>query len=171
VNLSVSNLLDEGFAEEVRCALSRHGASGSQLTFEITENLILTDPARAKRSVEALRALGARVSLDDYGTGYSSMAYLRQLPLDELKLDRSFVAALADDPASHVFVSTARQLATALGLSLVAEGIETRDVWDLVREIGCDRGQGYLFSRPLPVAELRRLLLARTRAVAVMPHT
>jgi diguanylate cyclase len=154
VNLSVTNLLDESFAERVQLGLKRHGVNASSLIFEITEDLILSDPARARESVIALRNIGSRVSLDDYGTGYSSMAYLRQLPLDELKLDRSFVMGLANDPMALTFISTARQLASGLGLTLVAEGIETLEMWDAVKLAGCDAGQGYYFATPMPCTEL-----------------
>jgi diguanylate cyclase len=165
INLSVANLLDEGFPDRVRHALRRHTLPASSLVFEITENILLSDPDRAKRSVCKLRDLGARVSLDDYGTGYSSMAYLRQLPLDELKLDRSFAADLANDPAAITFISTAKQLADALGLKLVAEGIETAAMWEQVRSIGCDLGQGFYFARPMPAAELLEFLATRSAVV------
>lgn len=160
VNLSVTNLLDRDFVGDVEQAVLRHGIDPHHLYFEITEEIILADPERARSAVEALRALGARVSLDDYGTGYSSMSYLRQLPLDELKLDRSFITGLGSDPTAATFVSTARQLADALGLKLVAEGVETLAAWDAVRRIGCDLGQGYLFSRPVEATELIARVLA-----------
>jgi diguanylate cyclase len=149
VNLSVTNLVDVDFAAMVEQSLSRHDLDPRLLMFEITENLILADPERAKATLVALRTLGVRISLDDYGTGYSSLAYLRQLPLDELKLDRSFVAALDHDPTAWTFVATARQLANALGLQLVAEGVESARTWKTVVGAGCDIGQGYYFARPL----------------------
>jgi diguanylate cyclase len=158
VNLSVTNLLDESFPERVKSSVARHGVAASSLIFEITENLILSDPERARESVIALRNIGARVSLDDYGTGYSSIAYLRQLPLDELKLDRSFVMGLANDPMAITFISTARQLASGLGLKLVAEGIETLEMWEAVKLAGCDAGQGYHFAKPMPANQLLELL-------------
>jgi diguanylate cyclase len=159
VNLSVTNLLDESFPERVKDSVARHGVAASSLIFEITENLILSDPERARESVIALRNIGARVSLDDYGTGYSSIAYLRQLPLDELKLDRSFVMGLANDPMALTFISTARQLASGLGLKLVAEGIETLEMWEAVKRAGCDAGQGYHFAKPMPADQLFELLM------------
>jgi diguanylate cyclase len=158
VNLSVTNLLDESFPQRVQQGLARHGVPATSLIFEITENLILSDPERARESVIALRTIGARVSLDDYGTGYSSIAYLRQLPLDELKLDRSFVIGLGNDPMALTFISTARQLASGLGLKLVAEGIETLEMWEAVKRAGCDAGQGYLFAKPMPADQLTKML-------------
>ncbi len=154
VNLSVTNLLDSKFVLDVDRALRRTGADPEYLMFEITENLILADPQKARETVTALRLRGIRISLDDYGTGYSSLAYLRQLPFDELKLDKSFVTSLGHDPTAATFVSTARELAHALNLRLVAEGIESAHVWDIARRAGCDIGQGHHFSKPLPGDEI-----------------
>jgi EAL domain-containing protein (putative c-di-GMP-specific phosphodiesterase class I) len=160
VNLSVTNLVDESFAALVEQALSSYNFDPRLLMFEITENLILADPERARTTLVALRGLGVRISLDDYGTGYSSLAYLRQLPLDELKLDRSFVAALDHDSTAWTFVATARQLANALGLQLVAEGVESASTWSTVVEAGCDIGQGYFFTRPLDAESIIPYVLA-----------
>jgi diguanylate cyclase len=156
VNLSVTNLMDVEFASAVADALVAHAVDPRLLMFEITENLILADPERARATLEALRAIGVRISLDDYGTGYSSLAHLRQLPLDELKLDRSFVAALEHDPTAWTFVATARQLASALRLDLVAEGVESAKTWKAVVAAGCDIGQGFYFSKPLDAESLMR---------------
>lgn len=158
VNLSTANLLDVGFAAQVVTALHDHRLPPRLLMFEITENTILADPARARDTVTQLRQLGVRISLDDYGTGYSSVAYLRQLPLDELKLDRSFIDELDRDPTVVSFVASARVLAQALGLRLVAEGVESRMTWDRVQRIGCDIVQGFVVSRPVPAEALYRFV-------------
>ena len=150
VNLSVTNLLDADFPDHVASALRRYQLPGRCLVFEITETTVLTDPDRALEAVKRLRALGSDTSLDDYGTGYASIAYLRQMPLDELKLDRSFVSNLESEEIARSFFTTTVTLAHVLGLRVVAEGIETESMWAAARAAGCDVGQGYLFSRPVP---------------------
>jgi diguanylate cyclase (GGDEF)-like protein len=158
VNLSVTNLLDPDFVTRVDAAVQRHQLGGELLVFEITENLILVDPARVAATLMELRSRGIQIALDDYGTGYSSLATLRQLPLDELKLDGSFVTAIDVDPTAATFVSTARELAHALGLRLVAEGVETATIWETVKATGCDIGQGYYLSAPIPAVDVAALL-------------
>jgi diguanylate cyclase len=158
VNLSVMNLLDPDFVSLVDAATQRHHLGGELLVLEITENLILVDPAKVAETLATLRSRGIQISLDDFGTGYSSLATLRRMPLDELKLDRSFVAAIGVDPTAATFVSTARELAHALGLRLVAEGVETAQIWETVKATGCDIGQGYFLSTPLPAPDVTAML-------------
>ena len=122
------------------------------LELEITESVIMLDPERARTVLEALRRLGLRIAIDDYGTGYCALAYLRDLPVDELKLDRSFVARVTTDPRSAAIVRSTIELAHALGLQVVAEGVEDRQTLDAVASFGCDYAQGYYFSRPVPAA-------------------
>ena len=110
----------------------------------------MIDPKRAREVLEALRALGLRIAVDDYGTGYCALAYLRDLPVDELKIDRSFVSHVATDRRSAAIVRSTIELAHALGLKVVAEGIEDQEALDAVAGFGCDYAQGYHFSRPLP---------------------
>ena len=112
----------------------------------------MLDPERARTVLEALRRLGLRIAIDDYGTGYCALAYLRDLPVDELKLDRSFVARVTTDPRSAAIVRSTVELAHALGLQVVAEGVEDRQTLDAVESFGCDYAQGYYFSRPVPAA-------------------
>jgi EAL domain-containing protein (putative c-di-GMP-specific phosphodiesterase class I) len=112
----------------------------------------MLDPERARSVLHALRALGVRIALDDYGTGYCALAYLRDLPVDELKLDRSFVARVTTDPRSAAIVRSTIELAHALGLLVVAEGVEDQATFDAVAGFGCDYAQGYLFSCPVPSA-------------------
>jgi diguanylate cyclase (GGDEF)-like protein len=158
VNVSASCLLAPGFPSRVARALARAGQRADRLTIEITEDTVVSDPERCQRVLAELRREGVRLSLDDYGTGYSSLSMLRQLSLDELKLDRSFgLAADADARAGAIVRSTAG-LARALGLSLVVEGVETVGTLALLRESGCDVAQGFLFAQPLPAAELESWL-------------
>jgi diguanylate cyclase (GGDEF)-like protein len=164
VNLSVTNLLDEEFPERVVEALERTGHSGRSLVFEITETTVLSDPEAARAAVMHLRSLGSSVSLDDYGTGYASIAYLRQMPLDELKLDRSFVSNLESDEVARSFFTSTVTLAHTLGLSVVAEGIETLSMWEAAVRAGCDVGQGYYFARPMDAGAFEQWLAAKATA-------
>lgn len=164
VNLSVTNLLDSDFPAHVAAALMKRRLPGKSLTFEITETTILSDPERARIAVQRLRSLGADISLDDYGTGYASIAYLRQMPLHELKLDRSFVSNLESDAVAQSFFTSTVTLAHTLGLRVVAEGIETQEIWDAARKAGCDIGQGWFFARPMSAADFTSKVLAQNPA-------
>jgi diguanylate cyclase len=165
VNLSVTNLLDDEFPMRVGAALERFGQSGRSLVFEITETTVLSDPEAARVAVEHLRSLGSAISLDDYGTGYASIAYLRQMPLDELKLDRSFVSNLESDEVARSFFTSTVTLAHTLGLRVVAEGIESPSMWIAAIAAGCDVGQGYYFARPMTAAAFEQWLAdARAKA-------
>jgi diguanylate cyclase (GGDEF)-like protein len=150
VNLSVSDLLDESLGERIAGLLSTHDVPASALELEITESVIMIDPQRAWGVLDALRRLGLRIAVDDYGTGYSALSYLRDLPIHELKIDRSFVAHVTTDARSAAIVRSTIELAHALGLKVVAEGIEDQAALDAVAEFGCDYAQGFHFSRPLP---------------------
>jgi diguanylate cyclase len=152
VNLSASDLLDDSLADRVETLLDEHSLPGRALKLEITESVLMLDPERARTVLDGLRALGVRIALDDYGTGYSALAYLRDLPVDELKLDRSFIARITTDPRSAAIVRSTVELAHALGLRVVAEGIEDQATFDAVASFGCDCAQGYFFSRPVPSA-------------------
>jgi diguanylate cyclase (GGDEF)-like protein len=154
VNVSVSNLLDARFAETVKALLDDSGIAPSRLTLEITESVVMADPVRALDILARLGEIGVGLSLDDFGTGYSSLAYLKRLPVQELKIDRSFVMSMAADGNDAAIVRLAVQLAHNLGLHVVAEGVETADAWDQLTEMGCQHGQGYYLSRPLPAEEL-----------------
>jgi EAL domain-containing protein (putative c-di-GMP-specific phosphodiesterase class I) len=121
---------------------------------EITESAIMDDPQRAESTLNALSSAGFKLSIDDFGTGYSSLAYLKRLPVHELKIDKSFVMAMERDADDAKIVRSTIDLAHNLGLSVVAEGIENAAVWDLLEALGCDEGQGFHMGRPLPAAEL-----------------
>lgn len=154
VNVSSRCLLDPQFPDTIAQHLLAAGVSGDLLCIEITENTVMTDPTRAADVLRRIRTLGVRVAIDDFGTGYSSMAYLQILPLDELKVDQSFVRAMASDRRHTALVQSAIDLGHNLGLVVVAEGVEDAQVLDSLRRLGCDLAQGYHFARPLPPEEL-----------------
>ena len=153
VNLSTRDLLDLELAAKLAALLRRHGAPAGGFCLEITESAIMDDPARAEATLNALSASGFKLSIDDFGTGYSSLAYLKRLPVDELKIDRSFVMAMTQDADDAKIVRSTIDLAHNLGLSVVAEGIENAAVYAQLRELGCDEGQGYHMGRPMPAAD------------------
>ncbi|WP_222265137.1 putative bifunctional diguanylate cyclase/phosphodiesterase [Modestobacter marinus] len=171
VNLSVTNLLDPSFPEHVVDLLAVRRLPAGTLELELTEDLFMADPARARGAVAALLEAGVGLVIDDYGTGYSSLGYLRDLhEIRGLKLDRSFVADLDTEPRSAAIVESTVDLAHALGMHVVAEGVETPAVRDRLADLGCEFAQGYLFSRPLPPGELALdALLAGDGAAGVAP--
>ena len=170
VNLCAEDVQDATLPARVEAALARHGLPGSALVLELTEEAFVTDPARARRHLDAVRRLGVRVSLDDYGTGYSSLAQLRDLAVDEVKLDRSFTAGVADDPTAAAIVRTTVDLAHALGARLVAEGVEDARSQQALARLGCDVGQGWAVARPMPPAALLGWLAGRRGAPAPRPR-
>jgi len=153
INLSTRDLLDPDLADRVRSLLDRHRVSAARLCLEITESAIMDDPARALQTLQKLHELGVRLSIDDFGTGYSSLAYLKRLPVDELKIDRSFVTNMERDLDDARIVQSTIGLAHNLGLTVVAEGVETDKAWALLARLGCDEGQGYGIGRPMPSDE------------------
>ena len=154
VNLSPRNLQDAGFAERVRQSLLETGFSAGRLTLEITESAIMTDPERAGLTLKHLDQSGVRLSIDDFGTGYSSLAHLKSLPVDELKIDKSFVVDMNRDENDAVIVRSTVDLAHNLGLTVTAEGVEQHDVWDMLATLECDRAQGILLCEPLSEADM-----------------
>ncbi|MCU1672505.1 MAG: Diguanylate kinase [Frankiales bacterium] len=159
VNLSARNLLESDLPGRVAQALVDHGVPAELLVLEITETALVEDPERAERVVRGLVDLGVRIAMDDFGTGYSSMVSLTRLPLDCLKVDRSFVADLDTGGPGAVIVTSSIALAHELGLRVVAEGIETPAQLLRLRELGCDVAQGYLLARPLPADQVPRFVL------------
>ncbi len=151
VNLSAIELEQPDLLETIRDVLKRTGIAPGRLVLEVTETLLVKDTVRGVETLQQLRDLGVNVSLDDFGTGYSSLSYLRNLPLDSLKIAREFVEGLAFSEHDAAFVRLIVGLAKTIGLKVVAEGIETRAQLDMLREIGCDLGQGYYFSKPMDV--------------------
>ena len=163
------NLLDEALPADLRRMLSHFGVSADVLTLEITESVIMEDPERAMEVITELNDLGVKISIDDFGTGYSSLGYLKRLPAREIKIDKSFVSDMDRDNDDATIVRSTVELAHNLGLEVVAEGVETREVWAALKRLGCDVGQGYLFSRPLPADEATRFL-AEARDGVVGPR-
>jgi diguanylate cyclase (GGDEF)-like protein/PAS domain S-box-containing protein len=161
VNLGAPNLLDLGLADDVGALLDEHGVDPSMLQLEITETIVAADPVRVIEIMKQLGKLGVSLSLDDFGTGSSSLAFLRELPVQELKIDKSFVFGVEDDPKMATMVRTIVELAHNLGLRAVGEGIETDGAYATLRESGCDEGQGFLMGKPMPADELS----ARLRTV------
>jgi diguanylate cyclase (GGDEF)-like protein len=161
VNLGPADLLDFDLPEGVALALQRRGCAPERLTLEVSEDLVAADPERTLEVLRRLRALGLRIALDDFGEGQSSLRHLRELELDELKVDRQFVLGMAGDARDLAIVAATVDLGHRLGLRVVGEGVATRATWTALVAHGCDEAQGDLLSRPLPAAELRDWLAAR----------
>ena len=165
VNLAAANVADRSLPDLVASLLARHGVPGDRLECEISEDTVMADPRRASENLQRLRTLGVRMSLDDFGTGHSSLSYLKRLPLDEVKIDRSFVAGMADDASDAAIVRSTIDIARHLGLSVVAEGVETEETLGALSDLRCDIAQGYLLSRPMPADEVGDWLAARVQNV------
>jgi EAL domain-containing protein (putative c-di-GMP-specific phosphodiesterase class I) len=155
VNLSARNLVDRRLAADVAKLLDEAGVPASSLTLEITETMVVGESQRSLDVVQSLVELGVKISCDDFGTGYASLARLRRLPIDEIKVDRSFVCRMADDDTDRAITRSVLSLGRGLGLTTVAEGVEDRDGWDILRAFGCDQAQGFLVSRPLAADRFR----------------
>jgi diguanylate cyclase (GGDEF)-like protein len=153
VNLSAPDLLDSQLGDEILETLREHGVEPTRLILEITEGAVIRDPALAVRNMQLLRIAGVRFSLDDFGTGYSSLSQLSRLPLDELKIDRSFITRAHERRDDVTIIKSTIELAHNMGLKVVAEGVETQEAWNLLRRLGCDLVQGYLVSRPLTASD------------------
>jgi diguanylate cyclase (GGDEF)-like protein len=153
VNLSTRDLLDNDLPHKFDQLLHKHGVPADRFCLEITESAIMDDPQRALATLERLSALGFKLSIDDFGTGYSSLAYLKRLPVDELKIDKSFVMNMEKDADDARIVRSTIDLAHGLGLSVVAEGVESAQAWDLLRDLSCDEAQGYHMGKPMPAHE------------------
>jgi EAL domain-containing protein (putative c-di-GMP-specific phosphodiesterase class I) len=158
VNLSARQLAVADLRDRVAEVLARHGLAPERLCLEITESVLMRDADATVGVIDELQALGVRVSIDDFGTGYSSLAYLKRFPVDSVKIDRSFVDGLPDDPSDAAIVTAVVSLAHALGLTVVAEGVESPEQLAALVRLGCDHAQGYWFARPQPVADLAELL-------------
>ena len=154
INLSAADLSDPELPELVRGRLRGAGVNANRLVLEITESAVMREPARAVRMMEELRHDGVRFSIDDFGTGYSSLAQLKRLPVDEIKIDKSFVLDLNRHTDDAVIVRSTIELGHSLGVKVVAEGVETAESWELLRQMGCDMAQGFFISAPLPGREI-----------------
>ncbi len=158
VNLSTRNLLDDTLAARMEELLAKHGIGPELISFEVTETAVMLDRQRVIQVLEEIKSIGFHIAVDDYGTGYSSLAYLRDLPVDELKIDRVFITDVDVDPSNLKIVQSTIELAHGLGLDVVAEGVERPGEFDALRALGCDLIQGYYFSRPLADPLLDRFL-------------
>jgi EAL domain-containing protein (putative c-di-GMP-specific phosphodiesterase class I) len=159
VNVSAIQLRQRDFVDAVRGAIGS-GVTPPALDLELTESLLMEDIRGNVEKLKAMRALGVKVAIDDFGTGHSSLSYLATLPVDTLKIDRSFVNTMLEDPGSMALVQTIISLAHSLKLAAVAEGVETEEQARMLRLLRCDQMQGYLISKPLPFAEMTALLSA-----------
>jgi diguanylate cyclase len=163
VNVGTVDVVDATFPNFVEEVLARNQLPASLLTIEITEDSVIEDPVRTAQIVARLRQFGTKVSIDDFGAGYASLSLLRELDLDELKLDKSLVDEVDTSSRQKALVRAAVGLAHALGLSLVAEGVESADAWRELQLLDCDVAQGYLVSRPLSAIDLEAWLEAQRR--------
>jgi EAL domain-containing protein (putative c-di-GMP-specific phosphodiesterase class I) len=164
VNVSSLQFARPDFYDTVAAALMNSGLPPQCLELELTESMIMRDVEEAVRRMWQVRRLGVSMSIDDFGTGYSSLSYLRRLPVDSLKIDRSFVAEVTSSGSSLPLIQTIIVLAHNMGLTVVAEGVETREQHNVLRSLGCDKVQGHLFGEPMPVEAIERLLEAGDRA-------
>jgi EAL domain-containing protein (putative c-di-GMP-specific phosphodiesterase class I) len=162
VNVSMRNLLDNALPDDVADLLERKGEPASCLEFEITEHTVVADRFRARTVLERLSELGLRLAIDDFGSSYSSLTYLRRLPLHTIKIDRSFVASMTRDPHDVLIVRSTVELASSLGLDVVAQGVESEEIFDALAALGCDAVQGNYICGPLTGDELARWLASRT---------
>ncbi len=165
VNVSYWSLQGGGLVALIRDHLRKWGVPACSLALEITEGVMMADTARTRLLLEELRALGVRLAIDDFGTGFSSLSYLKRLPVSELKIDKSFVMDIAQDEGDAVIVRSTIELAHGLGLSVIAEGVEERAAWDMLAAQGCDLGQGYYISEPLAPEPLMAWLDSRRSAL------
>ena len=154
VNVSMRNLLDPHFPEMLEEGISRTRQPTELLKLEITESAVMAEPGRVLESMKRLRAAGIRFSIDDFGTGYSSLAYLQRLPVEEIKIDRSFVGQMSSHAGSGAIVRATIELGGSLGLEVVAEGVEDHGTWQALQRMGCSAAQGYFIGRPMPLSEL-----------------
>jgi len=165
VNVSAKQFRLHNFVSQVRDAVQRHGINPQNLKLELTETLLLDDIEAAASTMNALNALGIRFSLDDFGTGYSSLQYLKRLPLDQIKIDKSFVRDITADPSDRTIVRTIIAIAGSFNLNVIAEGVETTEQLTRLANKGCNHYQGYLFGRPVPIEEFELQLSKFRRAV------
>jgi predicted signal transduction protein with EAL and GGDEF domain len=153
INLSTRDLLDQDFPAKLDAMMAKYQAPTDAFCLEITESAIMDDPQRAEATLNRLSERGFKLSIDDFGTGYSSLAYLKRLPVNELKIDKSFVMGMETDESDAKIVRSTIDLAHNLGLSVVAEGVENQVILDKLTALDCDEAQGYYMSKPIPLAE------------------
>ena len=155
INLSASLLHDIELIDTIQNAVEIWGIDTATLIFEVTESAMMADPELSMNVLQQISELGAKISIDDFGTGYSSLAYLKQLPVDELKIDKSFVLKMTENESDHKIVRSIIDLAHTFDMTVVAEGIENQKTMELLTTMGCDIGQGYYIARPMPLEQIR----------------
>jgi EAL domain-containing protein (putative c-di-GMP-specific phosphodiesterase class I) len=158
VNLSPRQMMQDDLSDTIEAALAASGLTGARLELEITEFALVQHYAVAQAALKRLRAVGVRISMDDFGTGYASLSHLRSFQFDRIKIDHSFIAGMTESSAGNAIVRAILQLAASLDIATTAEGIETKAQLEQLAANGCDEAQGYLFSPPLPAEEVSRLL-------------
>jgi EAL domain-containing protein (putative c-di-GMP-specific phosphodiesterase class I) len=158
VNLSAKQFTQANLIDQVKACLDVSGLDPNSLKLEITESVVMDNIETATAMLFQLRALGVRLSIDDFGTGYSSLSYLHRFPIDTLKIDRSFVTRIVNDKENIEIVRTILMLAENLGMDVVAEGVETQEQMALLRELSCNSGQGYFFSKPMKRHEAEQII-------------
>jgi diguanylate cyclase (GGDEF)-like protein len=169
VNLSVQNLHDKNFIQQIKDLIVKYNMSPSCLTLEITESDIMTDPIRARETLKFLSQMGVHLSIDDFGTGYSSLSYIKQLPVEEIKIDRSFVMEMTEDENDAVIVRATIDLAHNLGLTIVAEGVKDEPTWQHLRSLQCDIAQGNHLSEALPPdVFIKKMFGVSTKSLAAL---
>jgi EAL domain-containing protein (putative c-di-GMP-specific phosphodiesterase class I) len=158
VNLSARQFWEPDLANKVACVLNECGLDPQHLFLEVTESTAMSDVQATTAALKELQGLGVRAIIDDFGTGYSSLSYLERFPVEYVKIDRSFVGGLGKEPGAAVLASGVISLAHALGLKVIAEGVETEEQFERLREMGCDLAQGFYFAKPLSGEEASALL-------------
>lgn len=158
INISPNHFTDYTLPASVKRAIDHAGIDPALVELEITEGITVNNVEEAIETLATLKRLGVSIAIDDFGTGYSSLAYLQQLPLDTLKIDQSFIRKMGNKGSSTTIVKAIIGLAHNLGLELIAEGVETPEQYDLLRQFGCQLGQGFLFSRPIPAEDFARIM-------------
>jgi EAL domain-containing protein (putative c-di-GMP-specific phosphodiesterase class I) len=158
VNLSARQFVDDGLLRDVTLALAQTGMKPSLLELEITESMLMHDVEKVMATLNGFRELGVRLAIDDFGTGYSSLSNLKRFPIDTIKVDRSFVRELPGDPESRGITEAIIEMARVLSMTVIAEGVETREQAEYLREQACDEFQGFYFSKPVPAAEFVKML-------------
>jgi EAL domain-containing protein (putative c-di-GMP-specific phosphodiesterase class I) len=167
VNVSAHQFRHPAFVDQTLAALDRSGANAYRLKLELTESLLVDNMESTIVKMTALKSRGVQFSLDDFGTGYSSLFYLKRLPLDQLKIDQSFIRDVLSDPNDAAIVRTIIALGQSLGLAVIAEGVETEEMREFLAENGCYACQGYLFGRPMPLDRCEQHILATRDALAL----
>jgi len=158
VNISAVQLKQDNFVDIVKGILQKHKVNPSHLELEITETAVMNDINRSIETLETLKAMGLRLAIDDFGTGYSSLSHLKRLPLDKVKIDREFIHDVLDDPNDATIVKAIIQLSNSLNLEVIAEGVETLEQEQYLRQYGCTEGQGFYYSKPITSDDFISLL-------------